>query len=180
MVPAACHVLALLFFGGAIVATPVPVNFAAFFGWALVVWKWGTRWQCSHPRARVNVPLVTQLSGMCAIVLLSAFAPGKIVERQKATRITLPNETMTVAELQSPIEHGWDRFYRFSISGADDLSSRAVTFPARELTVEQFISAIETQTPLRHRFHHCGNGMTILWGGDCSFGLHFRTPRDGG
>jgi hypothetical protein len=38
------------------------------------------------------------------------------------------------------------------------------------------MSAIEAQTPLRNRFHHCGNGATVLWGGDCYFGVGFRVP----
>jgi hypothetical protein len=176
--PVALHVLVLLFFGWGMVATPLPLNFAALFVWAFVVWKWGTSWLGSHPQAYVNVPLLTQLFGMSAIVLLSAFAPGKIVEQQKARRIALPRQEMTVAELQSPMEHGLDRFYRFSMSASDELAHQRVQFPARELTVDEFIGAIEAQTPLRHRFHHCGNGRTILWGGDCSFGLHFNAPRD--
>jgi hypothetical protein len=76
--------------------------------------------------------------------------------------------------LAEPIEHGLDmpRFYHVlnRVEGAE----RVVRFPSKEPTIGEFIAAVESQTALRHRFHHCGNGYTILWGGDCSFGLFFR------
>lgn len=81
---------------------------------------------------------------------------------------------MTLAELADPVEHGWNRFYNCSVSVSEGLADRTVQFPSRELRVGEFIAAVESQTPLRHRFGHCGNGFTVLWGGDCSFGLHFR------
>jgi hypothetical protein len=174
--PAVQHILALAFFGAVIVATPLPLNFAALFVWAWIVWKWSASWSRENPDGWVNGPVVVQLCGMSAIVLAAVFAPVKVVASQKAQQITLPKVELTVAELAEPIEHGMDRFHRFAVNAPDELAYQSVKFPARELSVAQFIAAIESQTPLRHRYHHCGNGLTILWGGDCSFGLHFRVP----
>ncbi|MGH7138598.1 MAG: hypothetical protein ACREHD_22865, partial [Pirellulales bacterium] len=63
------------------------------------------------------------------------------------------------------------------ISAHDDEKTQVIVFPDTNLTLRQFVGAIESQSTLRHRFGHCGNGSTILWGGDCSFGLHLR-PRE--
>jgi hypothetical protein len=173
---ATLHVLVLAFFGSMVVASPIPVNLAALVAWAIVVRKWATGRARSDRHAKGNAIAIIQVTGMIALVLVAAFAPVKIVDRQKARYITLPKQVMTVAELAEPIEHGWDPFYYYSVSVPEGLSDRAVLFPARELAVGEFISTVEAQTPLRHRFSHCGNGFTILGGGDCSFGLHFRVP----
>jgi hypothetical protein len=51
-----------------------------------------------------------------------------------------------------------------------------IDFPKLEMTLREFVVAVESQSKLRHRFGHCGNGSTILFGGNCSFGLHFYDP----
>jgi hypothetical protein len=93
------------------------------------------------------------VAGMVAIVLVAAYAPIKVVDQQMSRSITLPKQVMTVAELADPVEHGWNRFYYCSVSVPEGLADRAVEFPSRDLTVRQFIAAVEAQTPLRHRFH---------------------------
>jgi hypothetical protein len=113
---------------------------------------------------------------MTLIVLVAAVAPVKVEDRQKSRHITLPKQAMTLAELAEPVKQGWDRFYYCCVDVPTGLADCPVWFPSRELTVGEFISAVEAQTPLRHRFHHCGNGYTILRGGDCSFGLHLHAP----
>lgn len=173
---ATLHVLALALIGSMVIATPVPLNLAALVAWVIVVRKWATRRSRSDRHARLNAVAIIQVTGMIALVLAAAFAPVKVMDRQKARYITLPKQVMTVGELAEPFEHGWPRFYDYSVSVPEGLADRAVHFPARELTVGGFISTVEAQTPMRHKFHHCGNGSTILWGGDCSFGLHFRVP----
>lgn len=173
---AVLHLVVLAMFGSMVVAAPLPLNLAAFVAWAFVVRAWATRWSRSDRHPRGSGVFVIQSAGMTAIVLVAAFAPVKVVDRQKSRRITLPKQVMTLAELAEPVEHGWHRFYHYDVSVPEGLAARTVHFPARELTVGEFVSTIEAQTPLRHRFGHCGNGSTILWGGDCSFGLHFRVP----
>ena len=173
---AAMHLVTLALFGSLVVATVPPLDLAALIAWAFVVRKWAARPSCSDRRRRFNVVVVIQVAGMIAVVAAAASAPVKVVDRQKSRRITLPKQVMTLAELADPIEHGWDRFYYGSVNVPAGLADCAVWFPSRELTVGEFIAAIEAQTPLRHRFAHCGNGYTVLWGGDCSFGLHFHAP----
>jgi hypothetical protein len=64
------------------------------------------------------------------------------------------------------------------ISVPDDEKTQVIVFPETTITLRQFVGAIESQSTLRHRFAHCGNGWTMLWGGDCSFGVHLRRPRE--
>jgi hypothetical protein len=155
---------------------PIPLSLIAFFAWGFVIHGWAKQW--SHPARppRLNHGTAFQVVGMTSIVLIATFAPVKIVNRQKSRHITLPKRLMTLAELAEPVEHGLNRFYYCFVSVPEGQADHAVRFLSQELTVSEFIAAIESQTRLRHRFHHCGNGSTILWGGDCSFGLHFRVP----
>jgi hypothetical protein len=170
------HVLAIAFFGTVVLATPMPLSLTALVVWAIVVRKWAKRPSRSERRARFNAVAAIQGTGMIALVLAAGFAPVKVVDQQKARRITLPKQVMTLDELVEPVQHGWDRFYNCWVIVPEGLADRSVRFPARELTVREFISAIEAQTPLRHKFEHCGNGYTTLWGGDCAFGLRFHVP----
>jgi hypothetical protein len=182
------HLLLVGMFGGLVVATIIPIYLLALVTWVLVVRWWARRWGRTHPGRWVNAVAAVQVVGMVAIVWAPSAAPGKVVDRFKAQTIILPKQAMTLDELANPVEHGWSRYFYGSMSVPDGLADRVVRFPARELTIGRFIEAVETQAPLWHRFGHCGNGSTVLWGGDCSFGLQFyprpsatrdRAPRTG-
>lgn len=123
------------------------------------------------------IELAIHLATMGFILFAAIICPVKTVDRVKARSMTLPRESLTVGELKEPQDHGPSRpTLYYSISAPDNLIRNVVRFQSREPTVGQFIAAIESQTPLRHKFRHCGNGSSILWGGDCSFGLWFRVP----
>ena len=116
---------------------------------------------------------------MVVVITVAAFAPVKVTDRLMERPVTIPKTEMTLAELNEycqlhrrgnlPI-HIYVEFYE-----AD--STRTVHWSAERMTLRQFIAALESQTPLRHRFSGCGNGWTILWGNDCSFGLSMRDPK---
>lgn len=79
--------------------------------------------------------------------------------------------------------HERDVYYRrdsfpikTSVTVPESGSSLILRFPSRRRTLRQFVAAVEKQSSLRHRFAHCVNGSTVLWGGDCSFGLRLRDP----
>lgn len=171
------HLLLVGVLGSLMVATVIPINLMALLAWILVVRWWAAKWSREHPGRWPNPIAAVQVAGMVAVVWAASVAPGKVVDREKARTITLPKQAMTLDELADPVMHGWERFYFYSVTVPDGLGDRLVRFPAREVTVGRFIQEIESQTPLRHRFGHCGNGSTILWGGDCSFGLQFSSRR---
>lgn len=111
------------------------------------------------------------------VAAAAAYRPAKVVERQLSRPVTLPETRMTLAQLA--YHH---RFYRrdipavMEIAFADEGRDIVVEWPARQITLRQFLKALESQTELRHKFSHCGNGYTILGGGDCSFGLMIFDP----
>jgi hypothetical protein len=172
----AIHVLDAVALGAFVVAMPVGLNLAVFMIWAVVVAVWVTRQTRTHGPRSGAAELVTQLATMSVMVLAATWAPVKVVERVKARRVTLPRQAMTIGELRDPKTAEVPYILRDSLNATDDMAPRIVRFPARDLTVGEVITAIEAQTPLRHQFRHCGNGSTILWGGDCSFGLSFDVP----
>jgi hypothetical protein len=122
--------------------------------------------------------VMTQVAVFLGIVTAAHLAPGKTTERFLDRAITIPKTRMTLAELEGDSDGPPPEWCpsSVSISVPDDEKTKAIVFPTAELTLRQFVHAIESQSTLRHRFAHCGNGWTIFGGGDCSFGLHLRQP----
>ena len=153
---ATIHAAIAIGFGAAIVATPIPINVAALVLWAVVVSRWAkSQAPTTDPLSGTRV-IATQFVSMIVVVSAAAVAPVKTVEQRKAQYIELPQQVMSIAEMESPAAHGLPGFYSFR--APEQFAGEVVRFPSRELTVGQFITAIEAQTPLRHRFGHCGNG----------------------
>ena len=176
-VPAkAVRVLAAVGLGSVLVASSTLINLAAFIIWTILVVRWVKRQERARGRRAGATELLIQLATMSVIVLIAALAPCKVVDRVKAQHVTLPSQVMTIAELREPEKYEMSRSFHYWMSAPEDMAGRVVQFPSLDLTIGMFIAAIEAQTPLRHRFGHCGNGSTILWGGDCSFGLGFHVP----
>lgn len=152
--------------GIVLVASVIPINFGALIVWGYFVWclattRPGREW-CWH-------------AGLMGVILIAAIsAPGKVEERVRGRWISLPREELTLAEVKDPGQANFRKPFLFYLNAPEDLAGHVVRFPSRDLTIGQFIDTIESQTPLRHRFHHCGNGWTILYGGDCTFGVAFR------
>src|SRR5262245_44776092 len=140
---ATLHPVTLAIFGSLVVTTAIPLSLAALIAWAFVVRAWAARRSRSDRHRRLNGVSAIQVAGMFSIVLVAAFAPIKVVDHQKSRRITLPKPVMTLAELADPVEHGWNRFYYCYVSVPEGLADRTVRFPSRELTVGEFIAAVE-------------------------------------
>ena len=114
-----------------------------------------------------------------ATLTLAYFAPVKTTDDYLTRTAALPKTSISLAELAGVEEppHMLLKLRGVSVSVPEDETNVVIDFPSTELTMGQFVAAVESQSTLRHRFGHCGNGSTILWGGDCSFGLHLRRPR---
>lgn len=103
--------------------------------------------------------------------------PAKIMEQQLGREIKLVSTQMTLAELSYSASYDHPSFpIRMSFCFADADKDTVIQWPRLELTLAEFLDAIESQTVLRRRFMHCGNGYTVLGGGDCCFGLYVRDP----
>ncbi|MFO0950178.1 MAG: hypothetical protein U0835_03315 [Isosphaeraceae bacterium] len=152
------------------------MNVAAVAVWLYLVVRWVKQSARTGGRRAGGVECHAQVAAMSAVVLAAVLAPVKVVDEVKARRITLPKPVMTVAELREPEDHDYPRPFRYYMVAPDGWNGRAVRFTSKNVTIGEFIDAVEGQTPLRHRFAHCGNGWTLHWGGDCSFGLAFSPP----
>jgi hypothetical protein len=165
--------IVLAFFGPLVVAMPLGLSLPLMLIWLVSVRyriKLSNR-HCNWNRSRLDWAI--QITGMILIIVAAYFAPFKESERAKLRRIELPKLEMTLDELTVPSHYDLPRYYLCTIKVPEAIRDQVIRFPARALTVGSFIDTIESQTPLRHEFHHCGNGYSILRGGDCSFGLWF-------
>ena len=164
--------------GGVGVVTVLPFNFAAFAIWLALLANSARKGLRKQRSTLVVTSVMTQVAVIVAIVTAAHLAPGKTTDRFLDRTITIPESHMTLAELEGDPNGprpDWSPFF-LTISVPDDDKATVITFPETTLTLRQFVRAIESQSTLRHRFAHCGNGWTILWGDDCSFGLHLRHP----
>lgn len=156
----------------------LPFSFIAFTAFVLAT--------LSRARSRIRSGHAGVASANClASVLLffglvavaAMYRPSKVVEQQLEREISLPSTRITLAELSYAASYDVGTFpLHTSFCFADADQDTVIEFPRRDLTIREFLDAIETQTSLRRRFMHCGNGYTILRGGDCCFGLYVRDP----
>ncbi|MCC9602258.1 hypothetical protein LOC67_17010 [Stieleria sp. JC731] len=168
-----------LILGAIFAVVPVSYVFAPFVG--LMVFT-EPRVRHSIGRFRLAMPAIAfALANFAcfAILTLAFFAPVKTTDDYLRRTMSLPKTKMTLGELSGFEEppHMLLHLRGVSVSVPQDEIDVVIEFSATELTMRQFVDAVERQSTLRHRFGHCGNGSTILWGGDCSFGLHLRRPR---
>ena len=106
-----------------------------------------------------------------------AYRPTKIEGQLLRREMKLPATQMTLAELSYAAAYDRQVFpITISFCFADADKQTLITWPSLDVTLGEFLDAIESQSVLRRRFMHCGNGYTILQGGDCTFGLYVRDP----
>jgi len=121
--------------------------------------------------------LSTQLAAIAGAITIAALAPVKTQRQLQESAVALPKSELGLSELNELMETGQFRVPALrSISFPESEAMTRVRWPAKELTLGEFIAAIEEQTPLRARFRSCGNGLTILWGNDCAFGFSLDVP----
>src|SRR4029450_12433064 len=164
--------------GAGAVALVLPLNFATFALWLALLVRSSRRQLRQQRPALAFASVMTQVAVIAAIVTAAHLAPGKTTDRFLDRTITIPEMRMTLAGLAGDADGprpAWCPF-SLSISVPEDERTTVIVFPETTVTLRQFVCAIESRSTLRHRFAHCGNGWTVLWGGDCSFGLHLRQP----
>ena len=107
---------------------------------------------------------------------MAVLAPVKTTERVLKNPLVLPKTELTLSEMDREIdfEHTqWLPPYIY-VATTSDNADRQIQFRTTDITLREFVDTIEAQSGLRHRFMHCGNGSSILFGGDCCFGLRLR------
>jgi uncharacterized membrane protein YbhN (UPF0104 family) len=114
-----------------------------------------------------------------AIVVAAAIAaPVKTRDEILSRRLVLPKQELTLKEIDrnaSPQASEWLPPYVRVHVDEEDLG-RQLHFPSTHMTLHQFLTAVEAQTELRHRFLHCVLSSSILYGADCCGGVVLRRP----
>lgn len=165
-----------VFLGLILVAMPLPIGVMVVFVWPFLVLVWVIR-EARAGSWRAGVAELTLQFGLMSFLVAAAiWAPCKYEDEYKAKRIALPKQALSIKEITSNDDIPASCPFRYWVHLPDDIPNLTIRFPSRDLTIGEFIAAIEAQTPLRHSFSSCGNGSTILWGGDCGFGVEFSLP----
>ena len=166
-----------LVLGAGIVVSVVPINALVFLFWLATVIGVARMRVARNPRSATAIFGIQTI--VMTVVLVGAWmAPVKTKDRVLARSVSLPQTQMTLGQLKEQFESpSFGRFPVMLSFGAPAAEAdQTLRWPPHRMTLRQFISIIEAQTPLRHRFLSCGNGWTILWGVDCCFGLSLNTP----
>ena len=161
----------------------VAVSILSLAVFALVVWLSFAiefiRFQLvRHAYRKALAILVVQSATMAIVITGAVLAPLKPADRHMPGPVTLPKTVMTLTELEDLTHSPFARYpfkIRVNIYFPKSQAARAVQFPSTNITLGEFVAALEGQTSLRHRFMSCGQGHTILWGGD-NFGLWLDVP----
>lgn len=144
---------------------------------ATTVMKTRSRLRAGHARIAAAGALASILVFGGIVAAAALYRPPKIEEQLLRRNIRLSSTRMTLAELAYTASYDPRAFpVRMSFCFADADKHIVIKWPRRDLTIGEFLDAIESQTVLRRRFMHCGNGYTVLGGGDCCFGLYVRDP----
>jgi hypothetical protein len=175
------HTVTPLLLGAILVASVLPIREVVAVAWMVILFVCVRDYIREGQRRLAVLALFLQLAVMSGVVTAATLAPNKITDRILDKAVTLPEREMTLADLDRYIEEHQYRHDAFPImvwlTFVESDGARTVEFPGTEITLRQFVNAIENQTPLRRRFSGCGNGYTVLWGNDCSFGLCLRDPK---
>lgn len=131
----------------------------------------------NSPRNAIIAFAGSFIVGTTILAAAAIHKPSKTTERVLSQRMTLQSKQMSLAELDFHCTFNREQFpIRISLSFADKKKNTMVRWDDRELTLRDFLGTLQAQTGLTHEFGHCGNGWTLLNGGDCSFGLMVFDP----
>ena len=159
---------------GAVMAVSViPINAAALGIWLLFLVR-------RYRRLGRPSLLLVQCGTLGLILAVAALAPVKIAQQYLGRSIRLGTKQMTLQQLDAYVASLNNRDQvpiRMAFHFAEEDKDKTVEWPSEQMTLHEFVAGIESQTTLRHRFVHCGNGWTLLWGGDCCSALSIYDPQ---
>jgi hypothetical protein len=159
----------------------VVVTIPLLYLFLLPGWFIALLWSASYRATSLAVASVmTHVTTMLLVIIGAVNAPVKTTDHVLGHMITLPQAKMTLAEIGGDpdgLPPDWRPRLLHVFVPADE-ASQEIAFRSTTISLQEFVNTVEAQSTLRHRFGHCGNGSTILWGGDCSFGLHLRRPSE--
>lgn len=114
--------------------------------------------------------------GLFGIIVLAAhwYQPTKWERQLMERQVTVPAKDITLADLSFYLSR-WNenRPILASFTFAETDKDKIIHLPSNSPTVRQTVEAIQRDSGIEGRFLHCGNGYSVLFGPDCSFGLNF-------
>ncbi|MBL8869797.1 MAG: hypothetical protein JNK90_08375 [Planctomycetaceae bacterium] len=127
-------------------------------------------------RGRGAIACATYVFVTVFIIIAAYLAPVKTTDRMLNNPLVLPNTELTLVEMDRKSNFECTQWLprNIYIVSTSENAGRWIQFRTNEITIREFVDAIESLSDLRHRFVHCGNGSSILFGGDCCFGLRLR------
>jgi predicted PurR-regulated permease PerM len=173
------HTLVPVVLAYILVAMPLLIGWMAGLLWFVLLMTTVRRYERrAQPRGALCAAAL-EVVIVVAIVAMAVAAPGKTRDKVLDRPVKLPKAEMTLAEIKELAEEGPRREsfpIHLSVRLQEADAATNVLFAREEMSLQEFVAAVESQTPIRHRFHSCGNGYTILEGEDCSFGMSLRRP----
>ncbi|MEZ6041109.1 MAG: hypothetical protein R3C20_11420 [Planctomycetaceae bacterium] len=127
-------------------------------------------------RGRGGITIATYIVVTSFVIVAAVLAPVKTTERVLENPLVLPGTELTLAEMDREADFEstqWLPRYIYVVTTSEN-ADKQIRFRTTDITLREFVDTIESQSDLRHRFMHCGNGSSILFGGDCCFGLRLR------
>ncbi len=127
-------------------------------------------------RGRGGSTVATYVAVTALVIVGAILAPVKTTERVLDRRLLLPKTELTLAEMDREVNFDQTEWLpRYVDVGTTKANADTrIRFSATNITLREFVDTIESQSTLRHRFAHCGNGSSVLFGGDCCFGLRLQ------
>ncbi len=153
--------------GCLVAVTVVPINLIALTAWLLLAWF-------CYARLRMRLSVAVQFLGLALVLCGAWIAPVKTTQDVLRRIITFDRRQMSLEQLDAYVSSPENRQrlpVKVELAFAVDDKDMVIVLPSERISVADFIDSIQSQTKLRARFEHCGNGWTLLWGGDCCFGL---------
>lgn len=160
--------------GGGVVLFELPFSLPLFFFWSISLLVAVLRTRKARTWRKAVVLCLSHATVMGLIVVVAYAVPMKTIERICSREIILDKTTYTLAELSEYSQSHREAFpIRIHIHDSSENANRQLSFTSTKMALGEFITDLERQTNMSHRFSCCGNAYTILGGPLPSFGLSF-------
>ena len=166
------HLLIAVALAVMIVALPMG-HIVMAIPWIIVV---AVSYKRESKRSRGLITFAIYVAVTFFVIITAVLAPVKTTERVLKILLVLPKTELTLAEMDREADFESTRWLPryIYVTTTSENADQQIRFRSTKITLREFIDTIESQSKLRHRFMHCGNGSSLLFGGDCCFGLSFR------
>lgn len=157
------QVVGAILWGLFLILAPFEVLLPGSIIWIpLLVWRESNR----SKKYGFNPGFLIRFATIILIIVIAILLPTKYPDRLQV-RVGKPGE-MTLEDLHKRVENGALLFF------PESHAKEKIIIKEHTMSLRKLIKQIEKQTGLTSRIGYCGNGFTILFGGDSLFGVTFK------